>query len=83
MHRDDDARPEPSRDLGGLRGADRRPVADGHEEDVDGAKGGGLLGAQLALAEVAEVRDALAAEREREQRVASTPAMSGYSQRRP
>ena len=45
--------------------ADRRPAADRQEEEVDLAERRGLLVAQRALAEVAEVRDAQPVERRR------------------
>jgi hypothetical protein len=53
----------------GLRGADRRAAADGDDQQVGLPEGRGLLLAQRGLPEVAEVGDADAAEREREDRL--------------
>ena len=56
--------------LGRRAAADRRPVADGRQEDVDLADRRPLLGAEeRGLPEVAEVADAEAPEREPEERV--------------
>ena len=77
VHRHDDAGAEPGGDLGRLLGADRRAAADGDEEEVDGAQRLRLLVAQRALAEVAEVRHAPAAEREGEQRVGAALGAGG------
>ena len=54
---------------GGALAADGRAVADRQEEDVDLADRRLLLGAQRGLAEVAEVAEAQAVEREAEDRV--------------
>ena len=69
VHRDDPARADPAGELARLGGADRRPVPDRHEREVDLTDRVGLLVAQRALAEVAEVRDPQAVEREDEDRV--------------
>ncbi len=72
MHGHDEPRAELAHEGRGRDAADRRPVADGHEEDVDLADRRALLGSERGLPEIAEVADAEAVERELEDRVRAT-----------
>ncbi len=69
VRRDDDLRPDLLDDRHRLRRPDRRPVADGDEQQVDLPERRELRVAQRGLAEVAEVRDAHPSEGEDEERV--------------
>jgi hypothetical protein len=82
VHRDDPARLHALHDGRGLLGVDRRAAADREEDEIDVADRLGLLVAQGALAEVAEVRDADAVEIEDEDRVGPrlVPAWSSCSE---
>jgi hypothetical protein len=62
VHRHHPARLERLDDVRGGPSADRRTAADGEQEQLRALEGGGLLGPQLALAEVAEVDNADAVE---------------------
>ncbi len=69
VHRHDPARRQALDDRGGLLCSDRGTAADGDDQQVDRTDRSGLLVAQRALAEVAEVTDAQAVELEYEDRV--------------
>ena len=71
VHRDDPPGAEALRDIDGGGGADRRPVPDRDEQQVDRAERLGLLRPQLGLTEIAEVADPDAVEVEGEDRVRS------------